>query len=75
MKQYLITEEQRSVILDILADWNIGRELINVKPIEPLSDRDLFEIIRNSANVEDRNMLPFSFAREIEAAHGIGEAQ
>ena len=72
MKKYLIDQDQMTYLLRILRCYPLmHEELKKLKPIEQLSDKAIFEIVNNSAFVEGKYMLPFSFAREIEA-HIIG---
>ncbi len=83
MKKYLITQTQledtqalvrwlcfgecRVTPRAILPSSEVVAMLESLQPIEPLSDKAIFEIVNNSAFVEGKYMLPFSFAREIEA--------
>jgi len=75
MKKYIITEAQVQRMQQLADAFELGsiQQVIDaLKPIEQLSDKAIFEIVNNSAFVEGKYMLPFSFAREIEA-HIIGE--
>jgi len=74
MKKYIITEAQVQRMQQLADAFELGsiQQVIDaLKPIEQLSDKAIFEIVNNSAFVEGKYMLPFSFAREIEA-HIIG---
>lgn len=50
---------------------------LEVKAIKPLTDEQIGEILKNSQTAEQYKngwyLLPYSFAREIEKAHGIGD--
>ncbi len=78
MKKYLITEDQYKATIWALMNGDYDKAVVDamyaLKPIEPLSDKTIFEIVNKSQNVEGELMLPFSFAREIERRI-LGDAQ
>jgi len=67
MKQYIITQAQVTVlqwVADSLWLARVQNVIDSLKPIEPMSDEELYELISKSPHI--------SFAREIEA-HILGE--
>jgi len=75
MSKYIIDDERIAAIAKAayLSEAYV-RSIADLKPIEPLSDKEIFAIVNGSKNVEGDLMLPFSFAREIEA-HILGDKQ
>jgi len=79
MKKYIVTEEQwRLIVEGMHPDYAaIAAEIYALKPIEPLSDKDLSDLYTKATSYSLRNQdkfLAFSFGRAIEA-HTIGDGQ
>jgi len=77
---YIVTDEQLRVMISN-AEFGYAstarRFVESLKPIEPLSDKDLSDLYTKATSYRPRNQdkfLAFSFGRAIEA-HIIGEDQ